>query len=58
MLEKIYRYEINYFFGKSLQRMLGIVSNVRGSISTAYAQEFLERVKSEALQIFENAKVH
>jgi hypothetical protein len=58
MLEKLYRYEINYFFGKSLQRMLGIVSNVRGSISTAYAQEFLERVKSEALQIFENAKVH
>jgi|SRR4030067_3373758 len=57
MLEKMYRNGINYFFGRSLQRMLGIISNVRGSIPAAYAQEFLEKVKSEALQIFEIAKV-
>src|SRR3972149_9585383 len=56
MLEKMYRYEINHFFGRSLQRMLGIINNVRGSITADYAQEFLERVKSGALQIFEIAK--
>jgi hypothetical protein len=56
MLEKIFRYETNYFFGRSLQRMLGIISNVRGSIPAAYAQEFLEKVKSEALQSFEITK--
>ncbi len=57
MLEKMCRYEINYFFGRSLQRMLGIISNVRGSIPAAYAQEFLEKVKSEALQLFEITKL-
>src|SRR4030067_3003380 len=57
MLEKMLRNAINSFFGRSLQRMLGIISNVRGSIPAAYAQEFLEKVKSEALQIFEIAKV-
>jgi hypothetical protein len=57
MIEKTYRYEVNHFFGRSLQRMLGIINNVRGSITTAYAQEFLARIKSEASQIFENAKV-
>jgi hypothetical protein len=56
MLEKMYRNGINYFFGRSLQRMLGIISNVRGSIPAAYAQEFLEKVKSEALQSFEITK--
>ena len=57
MLEKMFRNAMNSFFGRSLQRMLGIVNNVRGSIPAAYAQEFLEKVKSEALQIFEIAKV-
>ncbi len=56
MLEKMYRHEINYFFGRSLQRMLGIINNVRGSINADYAQEFLERVKSEALEIFKIVK--
>jgi hypothetical protein len=57
MLEKVYRQEINAFFGRALQRMLGITNNVRGSITTAYVQEFLESVKSGALERFENAKV-
>jgi hypothetical protein len=56
MLEKMYRQEINAFFGRALQRMLGIISNVRGSIPAAHAQELLEKVKSEALQSFEIAK--
>ncbi len=56
MLEKMYRHEINYFFGRSLQRMLGIINNVRGSINADYAQKFLERVKSEALEIFKIVK--
>jgi len=58
MLEKIYRHEINSLFGKSLQRMLGIVSNVRGSITDAFVLNFLEEVKSEAFKAFESAKVH
>jgi hypothetical protein len=53
ILEKIYRHEINCLFGKSLQRMLGIINNVRGSIPDSYAQEFLEKVKLEVLQSFE-----
>lgn len=56
MLEKVYRQEINAFFGRALQRMLGIISNVRGSIPAAHAQELLEKVKSEALQSFEITK--
>jgi hypothetical protein len=56
ILEKIYRYEINYFFGRSLQRMLGIINNVRGSVPASYAQEFLEKVTSDALQTFEMTK--
>lgn len=56
MLEKIYRQEINAFFGRALQRMFGIISNVRGSIPAAHAQELLEKVKSEALQSFEITK--
>jgi len=58
MLEKMYRHEINSFFGRSLQRMLGIVSNVRGSITDAFVLNFLEKVKSEAFKAFESAKVH
>lgn len=58
MLGKIYRQEINAFFGRSLQRMLGIVSNVRGSITDAFVLKFLEKVKSEAFKAFEIAKVH
>jgi len=58
MLGKIYRQEINAFFGRSLQRMLGIVSNVRGSITDTFVLKLLEKVKSEAFKAFENAKVH
>ena len=58
MLGKIYRQEINAFFGRSLQRMLGIVNNVRGSITDAFVLKFLEKVKSEAFKAFEIAKVH
>ena len=58
MLEKMYRHEINSFFGRSLQRMLGIVSNVRGSITDAFVLNFLEKVQSEAFKAFESAKVH
>src|SRR4030066_1502975 len=56
MLEKMFRNAINSFFGSSLQKMLGIIDNVRGSIPASYAQEFLEKVKSEALQSFEITK--
>jgi uncharacterized protein with gpF-like domain len=56
ILEKMYRHEINSFFGRSLQRMLGIVSNVRGSITDAFVLNFLEKVKSEAFKAFESAK--
>ena len=56
MLEKMLRNAINSFFGRSLQRMLGIVNNVRGSIPASYAQEFLEKIKSKALQSFEITK--
>ena len=56
MLEKMFRNAINSFFGRSLQRMLGIVNNVRGSIPASYAQEFLEKIKSKALQSFEITK--
>jgi hypothetical protein len=55
-LEKTYRYGINLFFGKSLQRMLVIISNVRSTITDDYAQETLEKVRSEALQALEVAK--
>lgn len=55
-LEKTYRFGINLFFGKSLQRMLGIVSNVRSSITDDYAQEALEKVRFEAFQKLEVAK--
>jgi uncharacterized protein with gpF-like domain len=58
MIEKMYRHEINSFFGRSLQRMLGIVSNVRGSITDTFVLNFLEKVKSEAFKAFESAKVH
>jgi len=58
MLGKIYRQEINAFFGRSLQRMLGIVGNVRGSITDTFVLKFLEKVKSEAFKAFEIAKVH
>jgi hypothetical protein len=55
-LEKAYLYGINLLFGKSLQRMLGIINNVRSSITDDYAQEALEKVRSEALQALEVAK--
>lgn len=55
-LEKAYLYGINSLFGKSLQRMLGIINNVRSSITDDYAQEALEKVRSEALQALEVAK--
>jgi len=56
LLEKIYRNEINSTFGRSLQRMLGIMSNVRSSLTAAYAQESLGKIKSYALQELEVAK--
>lgn len=55
-LEKTYRYGTNLFFAKSLQRMLGISSNVRSSVTDDYAQEALEKVRSEALQELEVVK--
>jgi hypothetical protein len=55
-LEKAYLYGINLLFGKSLQRMLGIINNVRSSITDDYAQKALEKVRSEALQVLEVAK--
>lgn len=57
MLEKMFRNAINSFFGRSLQRMLGIINNVRGSIPASYAQEFLEKIRSKALQSFEITKL-
>ncbi len=56
MLEKMFRNAINSFFGRSLQRMLGVINNVRGSIPASYAQEFLEKIKLKALQSFEITK--
>jgi hypothetical protein len=56
-LEKAYLDSINSFFGKALQRMLGIINNVRSSITDDYAQEALEKVRAEALQALEVAKV-
>ncbi len=55
-LERTYRYGINLFFGKSLQRMLGIINNVRSSITDDYAQEALEKVRFEAFQALEVVK--
>jgi len=55
-LEKTYRYGINLFFSKSLQRMLGIISNVSSSVTDDYAQEALEKIRSEALQALEVVK--
>jgi hypothetical protein len=55
-LEKTYRYGINSCFGKSLQRMIGIISNVRSSLKEEYAQESLEKIRSEALLALETAK--
>ena len=57
ILEKMYRYEINYLAGRSLQRMLGIVNNVRGSLTDVFVLSYLEKVKSDALEAFEIAKV-
>ncbi|HYA11535.1 MAG TPA: hypothetical protein VEF37_00955 [Thermodesulfovibrionales bacterium] len=56
ILEKAYLYGINSLFGKSLQRMLGIIDNVRSSITDDYVQEALEKVRAEALQALEIAK--
>lgn len=55
-LEKTYRDSINLFFSKSLQRMLGIIINVRGPLKDDYAQEPLEKLKSEALRELEMIK--
>lgn len=55
-LEKAYRYGIDSFFGKSLQRMFGIISNVRSSIKEEYARESLEKIRLEALRELESAK--
>lgn len=55
-LEKAYRYGIDLFFGKSLQRMFGIISNVRSSIKEEYARESLEKIRLEALRELESAK--
>jgi hypothetical protein len=56
-LEKAYRYGIDSFFGKSLLRMFGIISNVRSSLREEYAREYLEKIRSEALLELENAKI-
>jgi hypothetical protein len=55
-LEKAYRYGIDSFFGKSLLRMFGIISNVRSSLREEYAREYLEKIRSEALRELENEK--
>jgi hypothetical protein len=55
-LEKAYRYGIDLFFGKSLQRMFGIISNVRSSLKEEYAREHLEKIRLEALRELESAK--
>jgi len=55
-LEKAYQYGIDSFFGKSLLRMFGIISNVRSSLKEEYAREYLEKIRSEALRELENAK--
>lgn len=52
-LEKIYRYSVTSYFGKSLQRMLGILMNVRTSLKEDCVREHLEKLKSEALQKLE-----
>ena len=56
-LEKAYRYGIDLFFGKSLQRMFGIISNVRSSLKEEYAREHLEKIRLEALRELESVKV-
>jgi ribosomal protein L20A (L18A) len=56
-LEKVYRYGIDLFFGKSLQRMFGIISNVRSSLKEEYAREHLEKIRLEALRELESVKV-
>ncbi|MFH1701919.1 MAG: hypothetical protein ABIB41_00635 [Nitrospirota bacterium] len=56
-LEKAYRYGIDLFFGKSLQRMFGIISNVRSSLKEEYAIEHLEKIRLEALRELESVKV-
>jgi hypothetical protein len=56
-LEKAYRFGIDLFFGKSLQRMFGIISNVRSSLKEEYAREHLEKIRLEALRELESAKV-
>jgi hypothetical protein len=55
-LEKVYRFGIDLFFGKSLQRMFGIISNVRSSLKEEYAREHLEKIRLEALRELESAK--
>jgi hypothetical protein len=56
-LEKAYRFGIDLFFGKSLQRMFGIISNVRSSLKEEYAREHLEKIRLEALRELESVKV-
>jgi len=56
-LEKVYRFGIDLFFGKSLQRMFGIISNVRSSLKEEYAREHLEKIRLEALRELESVKV-
>jgi len=55
-LEKAYHCGIDSFFGKSLLRMFGIISNVRSSLKEEYAREYLEKIRAEALRELENAK--
>lgn len=55
-LEEVCRYYIETFFRNSLQRMIGIINNVRSSIKEEFAIGPLEKIRSEALKKLEMAK--
>jgi hypothetical protein len=55
-LEKVYKYGIDKFFSNSLQRMIGIINNVRSSIKEEFAIEHLKKIREEALQKLETVK--
>ncbi len=55
-VEEVCRYYIETFFRNSLQRMIGIINNVRSSIKEEFAIEPLEKIRSEALKKLEMAK--
>ncbi|MEW6416800.1 MAG: hypothetical protein AB1480_01605 [Nitrospirota bacterium] len=56
ILGKTFQDGINLFFGRSLQRMIGITINVRSPIREDYPAERLEKLKSKAVEELESVK--